>query len=116
MIKATPVAMYEKADQMRRMLYELRFRQAELRAVMSRMEEMSPLDTMRDQLRQIRRRLQLIEDTVEILQRALQQAAGTYSQYEERNITRSRYRPQCFPRFAWFANLNPVVFRDIQLI
>lgn len=115
-MKATPIAMYEKTDSLRRMIWKLRFQQSELRAVIHRMEEMSPLDPMRYQITRISRRLQTIEEAVEMLQRTLQQCAEIYSQCEERNVTRSRLRPRYTPVFPVFTELDPNLFRDILLI
>ncbi len=116
MIRAIPTAMLEKSDQMHMVLYRLRRTQDELRVAIHAIETMSPLDPMRQQLRQLTRRLQTIEELIAALTQALRQCAETYMQCEERNKTRSQVRPRFLPRFGWFSVLDPEVFQGIQLI
>lgn len=116
MIKAIPRAMLEKSDQMHMVLQRLRHTQDELQMTIVALEEMSPLDPMRHQLRQLKRRLQMTQELIATLGQALQQCAATYSRCEERNMTRSQPRPRFSPRLACFSVLQPEVFEGIQLI
>ncbi|MBE6984372.1 MAG: hypothetical protein E7434_01935 [Ruminococcaceae bacterium] len=116
MIKAIPRAMLEKSDQMHMVLHRLRHTQDELQMAIVALEEMNPLDPMRQQLRALKRRLQTTQELITALRQALQHCAETYSRCEERNTTRSQPRPRFSPRLAWFSVLQPEVFQGIQLI